>query len=196
MKLGAVDYHFKGRDDTERFLQARQLGLDGLEVMVWNDELLASDQRRLDQMKAAKATSGLEICSLLMAGYNTELGIAWPDPEIAARACEGVRRAVDWAAAVGARVVLVPFFVDTEIRSAEDFYRVGNAFRELCPYAASQSVILGFESTLAAEEVLNMIDFVGEEGFGCYFDIGNTAFQGRMQPLRSASWDARSSKFT
>lgn len=179
MKLGAVDYHFEGRNDTERLLHAKELGLDGLEVIVRNNELMAPDQRRLAELRAAKEASHLEISSLMLVEHNSASGIASSDPGVAERASQSVQRAIDWAATLGARVVLVPFFGAAEIRNAEDFERVGNAFRKICPYAASKSVFLGFESTLPADDVLKMIEYVGEEGFGCYFDTGNTAFFGQ-----------------
>jgi sugar phosphate isomerase/epimerase len=173
-----MEYHFGGADDSDRFLLAKRLGLEGVEVMVTHQQLMDPEQKRLRDLVRARDVSGIEIPSLLLADHDVERGISRPEPVLAAEAAKDIRRVVDWAVELGAGVILVPFFEAAEIVTEADFQRAVCGFRELCPPTFAKGVHLCCECTLAADELLRLAEEIGSEGFGCYFDTANVVFLG------------------
>jgi len=181
MKLGVVEYLVGGANDGEKLAQARRLGAGGLEVIVTRQELRDTAGPRLSGLRRAAAQTGVAIPSLMLLHHN-EGGIGSPDPGTAAAAREDVRAAIEWAAELGAAVILLPFFGRGELATAADRARATAAFRELCPRAAARGVKLCLEGTLAAPEVAAMAAEVGSAGFGCYFDLANALWRGFDPP--------------
>src|SRR5207253_2124360 len=123
MKAAVMDEVIGGRDDADVFERARRAGFAGVEV----------DLRRA--RRSARASAGLAIPSLVLGEHNHG-GIADADPAVARAAAHDVRDAIERAAELGADVVLVPFFLDAELRDEAAVDRCAAAFRELCPVAA------------------------------------------------------------
>ena len=84
-----------------------------------------------------------------------------------------MRTAVEWAVALGADLVLVPFFAAGALADAAAVARCGDAFARLCPHAASAGVTLAFEGTLGADAIRAIAGRAGSPAFGCYFDLAN-----------------------
>src|SRR5205814_10055627 len=105
-----------------------------------------------------------------------------PDGEGATAAAEEVRSAMAWAAELGVGAVLIPFFVEAEIRDDAAFERAVTAFRELCPLAAARGVVLAYEGTLPAPRVRALAERIGSPAFACYFDLANLLVRGLDPP--------------
>jgi len=179
MKVGVLDSVIGGRDDRAAFERARRIGCEGIEVMLLGRHLQESG--RPAALREAKITTGLEIPTFVLDEHNFG-GIASSDRAAAAAAAEEVRAAIGWAAELGVGVVLLPFFVEAEIRGDASFDRAAAAFRELCPLAAERGVILAYEGTLPAARVRALADRVGSPAFGCYFDLANLVVRGLDPP--------------
>ena len=162
-----------GADDADVFARARRVGVAGVEVNVTRERMRAGALPR--------AAHGLAIPSLVLGEHN-DGGIADADPSVAAAARDDVRTAVGWAAEVGADAVLVPFFLRGELRTDEDVERAGDAFAQLCPFAAERGVSLLYEGTLPAARVRALAERVGSPAFGVYFDLANPLFDGLDPP--------------
>jgi sugar phosphate isomerase/epimerase len=176
MRLGAVEQLFDTiPDDLGRFQAARRLGLHGLEIMLTRQQL--RDGGRLDMLVEAKTASGLDIPSLMLFEHNGG-GIASADEATAAAADEDVRIAVRWAQAVGARHILVPFFVSADLETPNDIARAIHGFARLLPEAEAHGVHLLIESTLPARDLLAMADALRHAHFGVYFDVANMVARG------------------
>jgi sugar phosphate isomerase/epimerase len=160
---------------------ASRVGVSGLELTVTREQLLASDGGGLARMGREAAAASLEIHALVLGEHNHG-GIADADPDIARAAKEDVRKAVDWAAELGAAVILVPFFVRAELIGQDAFDRCADAFASLVPLAAGRNVSLCFEGLLTAREVRLLAERVGSPAFGCYFDLANPLRRGLDSP--------------
>jgi sugar phosphate isomerase/epimerase len=170
MKVGVMNSVIGGGDDAESFRRAREIGCDGVEVILLREHLRRGD--RIESLRAAMDETGLALPSFVLDEHNLG-GISSADADVAAAAADDVRVAIAWAAELGARVILIPFFVDAEIRDDEAFERTMTAFRELCPLAAARGVVLAYEGTLPAARVQALADRIGSPAFGCYFDLAN-----------------------
>src|SRR5438067_1617165 len=110
------------------------------------------DADKAAALRAARAATGLEIPTFVLDEHNFG-GIAAADVHVAAAAAEDVRVAIAWAAELGVEAILIPFFVEAEIRDDAAFERAVAAFRELCALAAARGVVLAYEGTLASARV-------------------------------------------
>ena len=177
MKLGLVEWLIRGASDRETFLAAQRLGVDGVEVVVGHEHLAPPRAGRLARLAAAKAETGIEIPSLFL-GEQIHGGIASPDPAVAGRAQSDALTAIEWAAELGARVILLPFFFASDLVTEADVDRAVQAFRAVCPPAHEAGIAIGFEGTLPAPEVRRLAAAVDSVGFGCYFDLANAVWLG------------------
>jgi hexulose-6-phosphate isomerase len=155
-------------DERELFRRARRLGFAGVEVI-----LERSEPGRLDALLRARAETGLAVPSLVLGEHSDLGGIADREPAVAAAAVADVERALEWAAALGADALLVPFFGRSELRDADDLDRAAAAIRPLCRAAAERGVSLLYEGTLASEPIRRLAAAVESAAFGCYFDTAN-----------------------
>jgi sugar phosphate isomerase/epimerase len=179
MKVGVLDSVIGGRDDLDAFERARSIGCAGVEVMLLGKHLHGTGKPA--SLRAAQAATGLEIPAFVLDEHNFG-GIAAPDPAVAAAAADEVRTAIAWAADLGVGAVLIPFFVEAELRDDAALERAAAAFRELCPAAEAQGVVLAYEGTLPAARVRALAERVGSPAFGCYFDVANLVVRGLDPP--------------
>jgi len=179
MRVGVLDSVIGGRDDLDAFERARSIGCAGVEVMLLGRHLRGSGKPKA--LQAAAATTGLEIPSFVLDEHNFG-GIAAPDPQVAAAAAEEVRIAVAWAQKLGVGVILIPFFVEAELRDDAAFERAAAAFRDLCPLAEASGVVLAYEGTLPAARVHALAQRVASPAFACYFDVANLVVRGLDPP--------------
>jgi sugar phosphate isomerase/epimerase len=177
MKLAAMEYLVAGRDDTATFAKAKRLGFEGVEVLVRRQELRAPGRPRLRDLKRAATATGLAIPSLVLIDHNNG-GIASGDAKVDTEAREEIRLCIEWAAELGATVILVPFFGDGEIIGEAAFERAAAGFRELCGPAQARGVRLCYEGTHSAGDIRRMAEKVGSPAFGCYFDLANVVWRG------------------
>ena len=129
-----------GGGPVETFRGAQRLGFAGVEVDLTRDELGAAE--RLDELQRASRASGVGVPSLVLGEHSDRGGIADREPQVAQAAREDVERAVDWAVALDADAILVPFFGRAELVDDADIGRAAGAFRPLCDDAGSRGVTL------------------------------------------------------
>jgi L-ribulose-5-phosphate 3-epimerase len=177
MRPGVMDEVIAARDDGEVFARAARIGFAGVEVALRRDELRAPGQERLRRLVQARDASGLELPSLVLGDLNGG-GLGSPDPAVAEAAAEDIRRAVGWAAELGADIILVPFFLAGELVEDADVDRAGRALHELCPLAAERGVRLCYEGTLPSDRVRDLAARVQSPAFGVYFDLANPVNRG------------------
>jgi L-ribulose-5-phosphate 3-epimerase len=156
--------------------QARQAGLDGVEVGVGRpaDQLEIADpkvrQRYKDQMKE----TGLPICSLMM-GLLNECPLATD-----ARAPGWLEQSIDAAKDLGARVILVAFFGNGDLLDKEGHVKeaqvdtVVQRLKAVAPRARDAGVVLAIENYLTARWNVQILDRVHHESVQMYYDCYNT----------------------
>ena len=172
MRVALMDTALQASEDV--FAVAARLGCDGVEVSLTRADLRGAGPESLARRRESH---GLEIHALVLGEHNHG-GLADADPTVREAAAEDVRAAIGWASAVGAGVVLVPFFLRGEIVDDDGFDRCAEELAALCPRAAEHGVTLCFEGLLAAREIRRLGERVGSHGFGAYVDLAN--------PLRRA----------
>lgn len=163
--------------------QAKQVGLDGVEVNVGGaaDQLQIADpavrQKYKDQMKS----TGLVISSLMMGLLNSyplasdPRGPAW------------LEQSIEAAKDLGAKVILVAFFgkgsllENVQVKKA-DVDVVVERLKAAAPKAKAAGVILAIENTLSAQQNAEILDRIGHDSVRIYYDVGNTTNQGYDVP--------------
>lgn len=100
-------------------------------------------------------------------------GIASADPETRQAGIDAVRAGIDLCRDLGAKVLLVPFFGDAEIETAEDKDRLVESLNLLAPTAESANVTLTIEHTLRGDEAAQLLEKVRSTHIGDYFDMAN-----------------------
>lgn len=160
------------------FSDARRLGFSGIELTLERAKLRsAGADGELARLRRASEQSSLNIHALILAEHNHG-GIAATSAETASAAVRDVEAAIEWAAALGAEVVLVPFFLEADLRSDADFDRCADAFAALCPLAERRGVTLCYEGLYPAARIRGLAERVASPGFGCYFDLANPLRRG------------------
>jgi len=101
--------------------------------------------------------SGLEGKGVLVTGAAGGIGIA----------------AIEIAKALGARVILLPFFGRGALRTHEEMDFVGDFLKEIGPEAEKTGVILGIEDTISAVDNLRILDRAKSPAVQVY-DVGNS----------------------
>ena len=175
MKAALLDTALVGGDV---FSDAARLGFGGVELSVTREQLRSG---AADGFRGRAGRASVDIHALVLGEHN-DGGIAAADPHTADAAAEDVRLAVGLAREIGADVVLVPFFLDAELRTDEDFGRCADAFAALCPVAAERGVTLCLEGLLDAGRVVELATRVASPAFGCYFDLANPLRRGLDPP--------------
>ena len=170
IRLGSRTGSFGGKLE-----QAKECGLQGVELGVGGAadqlEIAASDRRA--KYKTAVKAGGIAVSSLsmdLMNRYpvaNEPRAVAW------------LEQCIDAAKDLGATAILVPFFGQAHLLDSKkefkkaDVDQVVARMKEVAPKAKAANVHLGIECTLTAKQYLELLDRIGSEYVGAYYDIGN-----------------------
>ncbi len=163
---------------------AKKAGLDGAEVRVGDpaDKLEIADPAVRRQYKEKMKETGLVISSLQMALLNNcplasdARGPAW------------LEQSIDAAQDLGAKSILVAFFAKgnllkgkKEVKKAE-LDVVVERLKAAAPRAKAAGVRLGIESYLPAPVLVNVLDRIGRDAVGVWYDVGNTTVMGYDVP--------------
>jgi len=180
VRVGMCDWNLGQTGRLEALSVAKRLGLDGVEASVSfpGPGQQLRDPKVADQYRATARRLGVAIPSLAL-GVLNEVPLA-SQPKAAlwlADSIEAARR-------VGARVILVAFFGAGAINMADraQLDRLVGVLQELGPRAQQAGVILGLENTLSAPDNLALLERVGSPGVQVYYDLMNSADQGRDVP--------------
>jgi len=181
MRFGAMQGILRrsGRDLVEA---AAALGFDGIELDLGRgleDAVLAPGGAAA--LRAAADAAGLAVPSLCLGGLNG-YGFKDAEPEVRARTSELIRRSLEAAGTLGARVLLIPFFGHSELHTAEDRARVARGLAEVAPEAERAGVALGLENTLSAAQDLELLEAIGSPAARIYFDVSNAMWWGHDSP--------------
>ena len=175
-RIGVCDWMIGGKfPDPDCLRWCAEMGLDG--AMVSFDPPGGKFDLRKPEVQQLYAETGKKygtcISSLGMGILNERPYKSHPKAE------EWVSDSIDAAKAVGAKVILMAFFVDGDLRGDKPGQdEVIRRLKRVAPKAEKAGVYLGIESWLSAEEHLRMIDAVASPAITCYYDIGNSSKMG------------------
>jgi L-ribulose-5-phosphate 3-epimerase len=181
MTLGTMQ-GVMGGSDADVFDRARQFGLKGIEPDLTLDDLKSASSARLQRLRELSNSTGLAIPSICLGVHNNHGFIAAPDRSDTV--VSEVRIAIDWAAALGARVILLPFFFKNDPKGdVTKLARTAQILKPLCAEAAARGIALCYEGTLPAEDLHEMATRIDSPaGFGVYFDLANVYWAGMNGP--------------
>jgi L-ribulose-5-phosphate 3-epimerase len=164
----------------ETVARAAGLGLDGLEIVVdgnHRDHALwqPGGPQRVRQLQQLKnlATSSLSL------GCWQPRDFRVTDPALLEEGQRLLQESIQWARQLGASVILLPFFGGRPLTPEEARApALVRGFRETAPTAERMAVRLAIESTLAAGDLIELLDSVGSPFVGVYYDLANSTAQG------------------
>jgi len=179
IRIGSRTGSFGGKIE-----HARECGLQGVELGVGGaaDRLEISDPDKRAKYKAAVKAGGIVVSSLsmdLMNGYPVAREL---------RAVAWLEQCIDAAKDLGATAILVPFFGEAELLDSHKEFKKADVdavvacMKKVGPRAKDADVHLGIESTLTARQYLELLDRIGSEYVGAYYDIGNCTGAGYDVP--------------
>lgn len=174
-QLGACDWSLGKTLSPEAFEVAKKIGLQGVQVSynTGKDPVGLSDPKTLELIRDASKNSGVKISSLAIGELNR---VPYKSD---ARTEEWVWNSVDAAKELGARVILLAFFSEGDLRNdAAGQKMVIERLKKVAPHAEKAGITLGIESYLTAEEHLNIIEQVGSKSVQVYYDFRNATDAG------------------
>lgn len=193
MKKGINYWSFRsGTSVSDCMLLAAKAGFDGIELALDEEGpvSLQSDARQMTEIKDMASDLGLELPSLAT-GLYWKYSLTANDETIRAKARDIVRKQLELAAALGARVILVvPGLVEGKADGKNGavlydvaYARAVEALQELKEDAEAARVIIGLENVwnkflLSPLEMRNLVDELDSPYVGAYFDVGNVVISG------------------
>ncbi|MDQ6481715.1 sugar phosphate isomerase/epimerase family protein [Dyadobacter sp. LHD-138] len=174
-QLGACDWSLGKTLSPEAFDVAKKIGLQGVQVSynTGKDPGGLSDPKTLELIRDASKNSGVKISSLAIGELNR---VPYKSD---ARTEEWVWNSVDAAKELGARVILLAFFSEGDLRNDTAGQKmVIERLKKVAPHAEKAGITLGIESYLTAEEHLNIIEQVGSKSVQVYYDFRNATDAG------------------
>lgn len=179
MRFGAMQGILR-RSGRALFAAAAEAGFEGVELDVGPGNPVFS-AAGLEEVRRAATETGLAVPSICLGALNG-FGYKSADPAVRRRTTDLLRATLGVAGELGARVLLVPFFGESELFSAEERARVAEGLAAVAPEAERAAVVLAMENTLSAEQDLEILATVGSPAVGVYFDVSNAMWWQHNSP--------------
>jgi L-ribulose-5-phosphate 3-epimerase len=175
IKVAATDWNLAQEGKIGAFALAKDAALDGVQVSLGkNDEkkgeekLPMMDPERQKTWLSESEKTGIPIvgtCLEILHRDNLKAhpnGPRWVEQSIAA------------TAALGTKVILLPFFGKQQIKEREEQKATAERLKVLAPLAEKAGVVLGLEDTISAEDNAWILDQVASPAVKVYYDVGNS----------------------
>ena len=183
LKVGVTDWNLQQEGKPSAIEVARKIGLEGVEVSlgVGMDRLPLADpvlQRRyLEESVKQKITIASTCLNILHRNYlkSDPLGQRW------------LADSIPVSKALGAKVILLPFFGKGALSNRAEMDRVADILEEMAPAAEKASVTLGVENTLSAEDNARILGRAKSKAVGVYYDVGNST-NGGFDVVKEIRW--------
>ncbi|MDP4130024.1 MAG: sugar phosphate isomerase/epimerase family protein [Bacteroidota bacterium] len=184
IRIGACDWSLGMDSDPAAFDLAKQIGLAGVQVnlgSLQNNLHLREKPVQETYLEISRRTgvaiAGLAIGELNNVPYKSD-----------ARTDQWVSDSIDVASALGVKVILLAFFSNNDLRNDDAGKKeVIRKLKLVAPKAEKLGVILGIESYLSAEEVMDIIRQIGSRNVKVFYDFRNAADAG-YDVIREIKW--------
>ncbi len=170
LKFGACDWSLGKMASPEAFPVAKELGLEGVEVScgTGKEKLPICDPERQKVYLEAVKTNGVSIISTCLEILHRDGVKNHPDGP------KWVEQAIEPTRALGAKVILLPFFGGNGIEKRSEQKAVAERLKPIAKIAEKAGVILGLENTISAEDNAWILEQVGSPALQVYYDVGNS----------------------
>lgn len=187
MKKGISIWSFAETDLKKCFEMAKDAGFEGVEVALDETGLISLESTKEDaeKVKAMAKEAGIELYSLASMLYWT-YNYTSENEENRKKAKEITKKQLQVASWLGCDTILVvpgavgvDWLPGSEVVDYEVAYnRAYEAIKELAPVAEEYKVYMAIENVgnkflLSPLEMRALIDSIGSEYVGAYFDVGN-----------------------
>lgn len=174
IRIGMTDWNLGKRGDVTKVALAREIGLDGIQVSLIfppDGSLHLRDPKVQEEFKKAALENGIQICSLAIGSPGKSRLPLHTNPAAAILLVE----AVDVARNIGTNNILLPILGDSHIhmenrQEVETFVAM---MKEVARYAERAGVVVGLEDWISAEDNLRLLDAIGSDYVGIYYDARN-----------------------
>lgn len=185
LRIGVTDWNLRLTTKLEAIDLAARIGFSALEVSCGRkpvDGKLPLDNRELiAQYRKTAAARSLTLASTCLDILHID-GLKF-SPQAPRWVSDSIRITRE----LGARVILLPFFGDRQLKLQSERERVGDILRELAPEAERAQVTLGLENTNSAEENAFLLERSRSNAVKVFYDTGNSAGQG-YDVYREIEW--------
>jgi L-ribulose-5-phosphate 3-epimerase len=174
LRIGMTDWNLGKRGDVTKIALAREIGLDGIQVSLTfptDGSPHLREPATQAAFKQAALDNGVQICSLAIGSPGKSRLPLHTNPAAAILLVE----AVDVASALGTTNILLPILGDSHItmtnqREVDTFVAM---MKEVARYAEKAGVVVALEDWISAEDNLRLLDAIGSEFVGVYYDARN-----------------------
>jgi sugar phosphate isomerase/epimerase len=183
LRIGMTDWNLGQRGDITKIALARQIGLDGIQVSLifpTDDTPHLREPRTQAAFKQAALENGVQICSLAIGNPGKSRLPLHTNPAAAILLVE----AVDVARSIGTNNILLPILGDSHIDMSNPqevgiFVAVTAA---AASYAETAGLALPVAHRISAEDNLKLLDAIGSDFVGVYYDARNIKSRLKRDP--------------
>jgi L-ribulose-5-phosphate 3-epimerase len=174
VRVGMTDWNLGKRGDITKIALAREIGLDGIQVSLTfptDGSPHLREPATQAAFKQAALDNGIQICSLAIGSPGKSRLPLHTNPAAAILLVE----AVDVARSIGTTNILLPILGDSHItmtnqREVDTFVAM---MKEVARYAEKAGVVVALEDWISAEDNIRLLDAIGSEFVGVYYDARN-----------------------
>lgn len=174
-------------DWHQRLTLARYTGFDFVEISIdeSDDRLIRLDWSARDraELRQAIATTGMPIITMCLSGHR-KYALGSANPQIRRRAYNIMRKAIDFAADIGVRVIqLAGYYVYYEPHNNDSLRRYQEGLARGLEWASQAGVMLALENVdgddvSSITQAMVFVDAFNSPWFQVYPDVGNLAEHG------------------
>jgi L-ribulose-5-phosphate 3-epimerase len=174
LKIGMTDWNLGQRGDITKIALAREIGLDGIQVSLIfpeDDRPHLRDPQTQADFKRAALENGIQICSLAIGNPGKSRLPLHTNPAAAILLVE----AVEVARNLGTNNILLPILGDSHIdmSNQQEVNTFVAMMKEVARYAEKAGVVVGLEDWISAEDNIRLLDAIGSDYVGVYYDARN-----------------------
>jgi L-ribulose-5-phosphate 3-epimerase len=174
VRVGMTDWNLGQRGDITKITLAREIGLDGIQVSVQyptDGKPTLRDAATQAAFKRAALDNGIQICSLAIGNPGKSRLPMHTNPAFAILLVE----AVEIAHNLGTNNILLPILGDShiDVTSQAQVDSFVAMMKEVARYAEKRGVVVALEDWISAEDNIKIVDAIGSEYVGVYYDCHN-----------------------
>ena len=174
--IGITDWNLGLSANPEAIPLAARLGFDGIQI--------SCGRRLVDGKMPLDDPGAITLCLVRSKQHKIPIISTCADRlhdnglKSDPLAVRWVRDSIRITRALGARVLLLPFFGKWALGTRKEMEYTGDVLRDLAPEAKEANVILGLENTISAEDNFRIMERARSMNVLVYYDVGNSANNG------------------
>ena len=174
LRIGMTDWNLGKRGDITKIALAREIGLGGIQVSLTfptDGSPHLREPKTQAAFKQAALDQGIQICSLAIGSPGKARLPLHTNPAAAILLVE----AVEVARNLGTTNILLPILGDSHIHmdNQQEVDTFVAMMKEVARYAEQAGVVVAIEDWLSADDNLRLLDAIGSDAVGVYYDARN-----------------------